>query len=168
MGKHVRNGIDYTDPNVDKTLNNTSENPVQNKTITEALANKVNISDIGTAASKDVPTSGDASATQVVMGNDSRLAWMDTNGDIYFGDKRIVRVMDEDSYKDLVDSGEAENIIYYTYPTPTDNRSLSVNPQNTEIEDNTEDESEEENEEINELDEPVEEQPETPPDDDMR
>ena len=28
----------------------------------------------GTAASKDVPTSGDASTTQVVMGNDSRLA----------------------------------------------------------------------------------------------
>jgi hypothetical protein len=164
MGKHIRNGIDYTDPNVDKTLNNTSENPVQNKVITEALANKVNISDIGTAASKNVPTSGDASATQVVMGNDSRLAWMDTNGDIYFGDKRIIRVMDEDSYKDLVDSDETENIIYCTYPTPTDNRSLSVNPQN--IENNTGDESEEENE----LNEPVEEESieETPPDDDMR
>ena len=166
MGKHIRNGIDYTDPNVDKTLNNTSENPVQNKVITEALANKVNISDIGTAASKNVPTSGDASATQVVMGNDSRLAWMDTNGDIYFGDKRIVRVMDEDSYKDLVDSGETENIIYWTYPTPTDNRSLSVNLQNNEIENNMGDESEEENE----LDELVEEEPieETPLDDDMR
>lgn len=35
--------------------------------------NKANISDLGTAASKDVPTSGDASAAQVVLGSDSRL-----------------------------------------------------------------------------------------------
>lgn len=137
MGKHVRNGIDYTDPNIDGALSNTSTRPVQNKVITEALNNKANISD---------------------------LAWMDTNGDIYFGDKRIIRVMDEDSYKDLVDSGEEENILYYTYPTPTDGRSLSVNPQNSEIENNTGDEPEEENE----LDEPVEEQPENPLENDMR
>lgn len=31
------------------------------------------IAALGTAASRDVPTSGDASATQVVLGNDSRL-----------------------------------------------------------------------------------------------
>ena len=129
---------------------------------------------LGTAAEKDVPISGNANATQVVLGNDGRLAWMDTNGDIYFGAKRIVRIMDEDSYKDIVDSGETENIIYCTYPTPTDSRSLSVNFQNSGI-DNMRGELEEENEGISELEEPIEEEPieeepieEAPPDDDMR
>ena len=124
---------------------------------------------LGTAAAKDVPTSGNASATQVVLGNDGRLAWMDTNGDIYFGATRIARVMDEDSYTALVSK---ENIFYLTYPTPTNSSLLSVNLQNSGI-DNMRGEPEEENEEINELEEPIEEEPieelpETPPDDDMR
>lgn len=118
---------------------------------------------LGTAAAKDVPTSGNASATQVVLGNDGRLAWMDTNGDIYFGATRIARVMDEDSYTNLATK---EKIYYLIYPTPTDNRSLSVNLQNSGI-DNMRGEPEEENEEINELEEPVEEE-EPQPYDDMR
>ena len=127
------------------------------------------IDGLGTAALKDVPTSGNASATQVVLGNDGRLAWMDTNGDIYFGATRIARVMDEDSYTDLATK---EKIYYLIYPTPTDNRSLSVNLQNSGI-DNMRGEPEEENKEINELEEPIEEElieetPEPPPDDDMR
>jgi hypothetical protein len=58
---------------VDDELSTTSENPVQNKVINTALADKVDASDLGTAAYKDVPESGDASTTEVVMGNDSRL-----------------------------------------------------------------------------------------------
>ncbi len=58
---------------VDAELSTTSENPVQNKVINTALADKVDTSDLGTAAYKDVPESGDASTTEVVMGNDSRL-----------------------------------------------------------------------------------------------
>lgn len=121
---------------------------------------------LGTAAAKDVPTSGNASATQVVLGNDGRLAWMDTNGDIYFGATRIARVMDEDSYTALVSK---DNIYYLTYPTPTNGRSLSVNLQNSGIDD-MRSEPEEENEGINELEEPIEEEliEEPQPDDDMR
>ena len=162
MAKLMRNGKDYSGGQVDETLNLMSKNPVQNKAVTEALGNKVDTSAIGTAAAKDVPTSGNASATQVVLGNDGRLAWMDTNGDIYFGATRIARVMDEDSYAALVSK---DNIYYLTYPTPTNGRSLSINLQNSGI-DNMRGEPEEENEEINELEEPIEE--ETPPDDDMR
>lgn len=58
---------------VDDEISSTSENPVQNKVISAALDEKANEDDLGTAATKDVPTSGDATATQVVMGNDSRL-----------------------------------------------------------------------------------------------
>ena len=125
---------------------------------------------LGTAAAKDVPSSGNASATQVVLGNDGRLAWMDTNGDIYFGATRIARVMDEGSYTDLVSK---EKIFYLTYPTPTNSSLLSVNLQNSEI-DNMRGEPEEENEEINELEESIEEEPieeepiEELSDDDMR
>lgn len=118
---------------------------------------------LGTAAAKDVPTSGNASATQVVLGNDGRLAWMDTNGDIYFGATRIARVMDEDSYTALVSK---DKIYYLTYPTPTNGRSLSVNLQNSGIDD-MRGEPDEENEEINELEEPIDEE-EPQPDDDMR
>lgn len=150
-------------PTVDAAPASGSNNLISSGGVYTALGDKVNTSAIGTAAAKDVPTSGDASATQVVMGNDSRLAWMDDNGDIYFGAKRILRIMSEADYEDL-NSGEKENIIYWTYATPTNNRTLPVNPQNSEIENNTGNESEEENE----LDESVEEQPETPPDDDMR
>jgi hypothetical protein len=85
---------------------------------------------------------------------------MDTNGDIYFGATRIARVMDEDSYMDLVSK---EKIFYLTYPTPTNSSLLSVNLQNSGI-DNMRGEPEEENEEINELEEPIEDEP----DDDMR
>lgn len=38
------------------------------------LEEKANASDLGTAAAKDVPSSGNASSNQVVMGNDTRLS----------------------------------------------------------------------------------------------
>ena len=126
--------------------------------VNAALNTKANTADLGTAAAKDVPTSGNASATQVVLGNDGRLAWMDTNGDIYFGSTRIARVMDEDSYTAL---STKENIYYLTYPTPTNGRSLSVNLQNNvePVEDEMRTEPEEEPEE------PIDE---SPNEDDMR
>lgn len=40
---------------------------------TNHIDTKANTSSLGTAATKNVPTSGNASNTQVVMGNDSRL-----------------------------------------------------------------------------------------------
>lgn len=40
-------------------------------------------SSLGTAAAKDVPTSGDASSAQVVMGNDSRLYDSRSASDVY-------------------------------------------------------------------------------------
>jgi hypothetical protein len=91
---------------------------------------------------------------------------MDTNGDIYFGATRIARVMDEDSYTALVSK---DNIYYLTYPAPTNSSLLSVNLQNSGI-DNMRGELEEENEGISELEEPIEEAPieEAPLDDDMR
>lgn len=55
-------------------VDNTSDlnKPISNATQTE-LNRKANASDLGTAAFKNVPTSGDASTNQVVLGNDSRL-----------------------------------------------------------------------------------------------
>ena len=90
---------------VDSEMSNSSENPVQNKVITGALADKVDKvqgkglsendytdadktivdgvttaladkadkSSLGTASAKNVAVSGNASATEVVMGNDTRL-----------------------------------------------------------------------------------------------
>lgn len=159
MGKLMRNGIDYSGVQVDETLNLMSKNPVENRAVATALDTKANTADLGTAAAKDVPTSGNASATQVVLGNDGRLAWMDTNGDIYFGSTRIARVMDYDSYTAL---STKENIYYLTYPTPTNGRSLSVNLQNSV-------ESEEGEMRTEPIDESEEEPIDEPqPEDDMR
>lgn len=134
---------------VDSALDGTSTNPVQNQVVKGALDLKANTADLGTAASKDVPTSGNASATQVVLGNDGRLAWMDTNGDIYFGQTRIARLMDYDSYTALATK---ENIYYLTYPTPTNGRSLSKGGES--INENVEDIKEiDEKEELKETDE---------------
>lgn len=69
--------------NVDSALSSTSENPVQNKVINQALSAKADSSALGTAATKDVPTSGNASTTQVVMGNDSRLSDSRNAADVY-------------------------------------------------------------------------------------
>ena len=137
---------------VDSALDGTSTNPVQNQVVKGALDLKANTADLGTAASKDVPVSGNASATQVVLGNDGRLAWMDTNGDIYFGQTRIARVMDYDSYIALATK---DNIYYLTYPTPTNGRSLSKGGES--INENVEDIKEvDEKEELKEIDEPKE------------
>lgn len=43
----------------------------------------VHTADVGTAAAKDVPASGDASSTEVVMGNDSRLTDARNAADVY-------------------------------------------------------------------------------------
>lgn len=58
---------------VDEEISSTSTNPVQNKVISDALGEKANIEDLGTAASRDIPTSGNANVTQVVIGSDTRL-----------------------------------------------------------------------------------------------
>lgn len=134
---------------VDSALDGTSTNPIQNKVVKAALDLKANTADLGTAASKDVPVSGNASATQVVLGNDGRLAWMDTNGDIYFGQTRIARLMDYDSYIALATK---DNIYYLTYPTPTNGRSLSKGGESNNI--NVEDIKEvDKKEELKETDE---------------
>lgn len=52
MGKLVRNGIGYSDPVVDDRLNENSKNPVQNKVVTEKLAEKVGFSDVDSALSE--------------------------------------------------------------------------------------------------------------------
>ena len=51
MGKHVRNGINYSDSVVDYVLDGTSKNPVQNKAVVDALAKKLSITDVDTALS---------------------------------------------------------------------------------------------------------------------
>lgn len=56
------------------------------------------------------------------------LAWLNTTtGDIYFGQTRIARLMDYDSYAALTTK---ESIYYLTYPTPSQNsgRSLQTSP----------------------------------------
>lgn len=79
---------------IDPTLDPTSAHAIQNQAVAipisalqgsmagvkldisalqGSLAGKADSSDLGTAAYKDVPVSGDASAAEVVMGNDSRL-----------------------------------------------------------------------------------------------
>lgn len=51
MGKLIRNGIGYSDPVVDDRLKSNSKNPVQNKVVTEKLAEKVGFSDVDSALS---------------------------------------------------------------------------------------------------------------------
>lgn len=67
------------------------------------------------------------------------LARLDTTtGDIYFGQTRVARLMDYDSYAALATK---ENIYYLTYPTPSQNsgRSLQASPlaenENSDMED---------------------------------
>ena len=52
-------------------------------TIGGELGRKANRSDLGTAASKDVPVSGNASSSQVVLGNDTRLSDARNAADVY-------------------------------------------------------------------------------------
>ena len=51
MGELVRNGISYSGSVVDDRLNENSKNPVQNKVVTEKLAEKVGFSDVDSALS---------------------------------------------------------------------------------------------------------------------
>lgn len=68
---------------VDDEISSTSENPVQNKVISAALDGKANSSSLGTAATRDVPTSGNANVTQVVIGSDTRLTNARNAADVY-------------------------------------------------------------------------------------
>ena len=113
MGKLVRNGIDYSTPIVDGRLDATSTNPVQNKVVTEALNEKADTADLGTAAAKNAPASGDAAATEVVMGNDSRLAHIDANGNLWIGNTQIWELIDDASYAALASKN---NKLYFVYP----------------------------------------------------
>lgn len=99
---------------VDSALDGTSTNPVENQVIKAALDLKANAANLGTAASKDVPVSGDAAATEVVMGNDSRLAHIDANGNLWIGNTQIWELIDDASYAALQTK---ENILYLVYPT---------------------------------------------------
>lgn len=69
--KYITN--DFNGVPIDSELSSTSTNPVQNKKLTAELNKKADSDSLGTASTKDVPASGDASSTEVVMGNDTRL-----------------------------------------------------------------------------------------------
>lgn len=96
------------------------------------------------------PTQG--SANPVTSGGVySALARLDPQtGDIYFGETRVARVMDSDSYAALTTK---DNIYYLTYPSPTPAPSLQTvrAPEG-----------------VDEMRTEPEELPETSPDDDMR
>lgn len=52
-------------------------------TVEDELATKANSSSLGTAAAKNVPASGDAATTEVVMGDDTRLTNARNAADVY-------------------------------------------------------------------------------------
>lgn len=63
MPRIIQNGIDYSvggtvsevrEFEVDTELNTTSENPIQNKAVTKALNDKLNVSDIVFATKQDI------------------------------------------------------------------------------------------------------------------
>lgn len=70
-----------------------------------------------------VPTQG--STNPITSGGVyNSLARLDPlTGDVYFGQTRVARVMDSDSYEALTTK---ENIYYLTYPTPVVNASLNT------------------------------------------
>lgn len=107
---------------VDSALSNVSTNPVQNKVVTNALNGKQD-----TLTFDTVPTQGSDNPV-TSNGVFNSLARLDTTtGDIYFGQTRVARLMDYDSYAAL---STKENIYYLTYPTPSQNsgRSLQASP----------------------------------------
>lgn len=59
---------------VDSALDGTSTNPVENQVIKAALDLKANSADLGTAAAKNVPSSGNAANGECVLGSDTRLS----------------------------------------------------------------------------------------------
>lgn len=70
-----------------------------------------------------VPTQGSTNPI-TSSGVYNSLARLDPlTGDVYFGQTRVARVMDSDSYEALT---AKENIYYLTYPTPTTAPSLSM------------------------------------------
>ena len=52
---------------------NSKANKAELQALSNQVSNKADKSELGTAAAKDVPTSGNAADTQVVLGNDTRL-----------------------------------------------------------------------------------------------
>jgi hypothetical protein len=85
MGKLVRNGIDYSTPNVDSRLDTTSTNPVQNKVIANAIA--------------DISHS---------------IVTIDNNGDLWVGDTQIWHIIDSASYAALQTKENILYLVYPT------------------------------------------------------
>lgn len=100
-----------------------------------------------------VPTQG--STNPITSGGVyNSLARLDPlTGDVYFGQTRVARVMDSDSYEALTTK---ENIYYLTYPTPTPAPSLSMGGAKSSV-----NEEEPEEKEIDELKEQDEKEAET-------
>lgn len=94
---------------VDSELSTTSENPVQNKVITEALNAKQPT--IDSSHKLDADLIDDSSST-------NKLCHMDANGNIFIGATQITQLIDRDSYDALVTK---ENRFYLIYPTPSNN-----------------------------------------------
>lgn len=79
-------GLSRYDNNIKEYINNHSAAGTQsnwNETDSSSLAYIQNKPTLGTASEKDVATSGNASSTQVVMGNDSRLSDSRNAKDVY-------------------------------------------------------------------------------------
>lgn len=125
------------DVDIDTTPTQNSSNPITSGGVYTALQGKQNtltFDSTPTQSSTNPVTSGGVYAA---------LPWIDTaTGDIYFGQTRIGRVLDQDTYDAIA---VKDNIYYLTYPTP----SVNANIQRTTPE------------------EPVEE-PETPTEGEMR
>ena len=119
---HIHDDRYYTETEVDHKL--------KGKAPSSHTHTKAQITDFptfGTASSKDVASSGNASTTQVVMGNDTRLSDARKASDVYSWAKASTKpsytkaeigavaavVMNESDYKKLGSSYDA-NTIYFT------------------------------------------------------
>jgi len=74
---------------VDQTYDASSTNAQSGTAVASAVSGKVDTSSLGTAAYKNVPVSGNASVTQVVMGGDTRLSDSRAASDVYPWAKKV-------------------------------------------------------------------------------
>lgn len=137
------------DVDIDTTPTQNSSNPITSGGVYMALQGKQNtltFDSAPTQSSTNPVTSGGVYAA---------LPWIDTTtGDIYFGQTRIGRVIDQDSYDAIA---VKDNIYYLTYPTPAANNSKGPSNEPEEKVDEKED-TKEINEQLKELiEEPKEE-----------